>query len=65
MLAFAAENFDSGEFLSDPRYVRWVMVYAEKKKGILTSSYYLMHKCSEKEFARFEPPENDLTAEKV
>ena len=33
MLAVAAENYDTGEFLGDPRYVRFVTATFEKKNG--------------------------------
>ena len=59
MLAVSAENHTSGELLSDPSYVRWVTRYVEKKNGLTSRHYHLMHKCSDKEFERFEPSESD------
>ena len=43
MLAVAAENFDSGEFLDDPRYVRWVTAFWQKKNGKISTTWYQMH----------------------
>ena len=56
MLGVAAENFDTGEFMSDPRYVRWVTAFWEKKDGKWITDWYLMHPCSEEELSKFMPP---------
>ena len=55
MLAVAAESYDNNEYLSDPRYVRWVTALWEKKAGKMTQSWYLMHKCRDEEFEKFKP----------
>lgn len=65
MLAVGAENFDNGEFLSDPRYVRWVMALWEKKDAKWNINWYEMHKCSDEEISKFKPAKDKPTAEKV
>ena len=65
MLAVAAENFDTGEFINDPKYVRWVTAFWEKTDGVTSKTWYLMHPCTEEEFSRFEPPEDEQTGQKV
>ena len=65
MLAFAAENYDTGAPLSDPRYVRWVANLAFKEGNGTSHTYYPMHKCTDDEFARFDTPKNEMTAIKV
>ena len=59
MLAFAAESFDTGKYLSDPRYVRWVTASWEKKNDEYFTTWYPMHVCTEEELTRFETPENE------
>ena len=65
MMAFSAENYETNEPLTDPRYVKWVTAYWERVGGKLLTRFYPMHKCSDAEFSRFSKPENDLTATKV
>ena len=65
MLGVAAENQETGAYLSDPRYVRWVTALWEKKDDEWIVDWYPMHACSEEEFKRFESPESKQTADKV
>ena len=53
MTAFAAENYDTSEGISDPRYVRWITNYVERKGDEWINSYYPMYKCQEEDFAQF------------
>ena len=65
MMAFTAENYDTGAPLSDPRYVKWVTAYWERVGGEWIINWFPMHKCSGAEMARFKNPENDLIATRV
>ena len=59
MMGVAAENYDTNEALSDPRYVQYVTAFWEKKNDKWTKTWYPMHACSEDDFAKFAPPENE------
>ena len=65
MVAFAAEHYETGVGLSDPRYVRWINSVVNRIDGQLIRKYYLMHKCTNEEFVAFSDPMNDKTAKKV
>ena len=65
MLAMAVENYDTGVALSDPRYVRWVTTTWEKKDNVWIKNTYLMHRCTEEDFARFYPDETEVTSSKI
>ena len=65
MVAFAAEHYETGIGLSDPRYVKWINSVVHRIDGKLFRKYYLMHKCSNEEFVRFSDPINAKTAKKV
>ena len=65
MMAFTAENYDTGVPLSDPRYVKWVTAFWERVGGEWNIKWYPMQKCSDAQFSRFKAPENDLIAAKV
>ena len=56
MLGVTAENYDTNEYLSDPRFVRWYSAFWEKKNGDWSTTWYPMHVCSEDEFAKFKTP---------
>ena len=59
MIATVAENYNTGDGISDPRYVRWVTAYWQRINGELTRKYYPMYKCLDEDFARFKTPENN------
>ena len=66
MMAFTAENYDTGAPITDPRYVKWVTAYWERIDGDWEiTRWYPMHKCTDADFSRFKKPENDLVAAKV
>ena len=65
MVAFSAESYDTGVILSDPRNVRWVTAFWEKKNDEWFITWYPMHPCSEEELERFESPDNEVVASKV
>ena len=53
MMAFAAENYDTGAAISDSRYVRWVFAVWSRVNNASAQTWYPMHKCSGEEFSRF------------
>ena len=57
-MAVAAENYDTGAGISDPRYVRWVVNHVQRKNDEWSNKIYLMHKCHEEEFAELNVAEN-------
>lgn len=65
MIAIAAENYETGAFLSDSRFVRFVTAVWEKKNDELSPTWYPMHACNEEEFSRFESPTSEFIASKV
>ena len=65
MMAFSAENYATGEFLSDQRYVRWVYAVADNEGSGTTHTFYPMLKCNDDEFAKFKTPTDNYTATKV
>ena len=65
MLAFAAENYDTGAPLSDPRYVRWVYGVADNAGNGTNNYFYPLRKCTDDEFGRFDTPKDEVTATKV
>ena len=67
MMAFFAENFITGEPISDPRFVTWVVLYVEHndEEAIEKSTFYPMHPCTNEEFLRFKPPSTDMIRAKV
>ena len=46
MMAFSATNYDTGEPVSDPRYVRWYAATTDVKDVQSTRNTWPMHKCS-------------------
>ena len=65
MIAFSAENYVTSAPLSDPRYYRWILSVDEKKGEDFFNRKFLMHKCTEEDFSRFNPPADEATKEKV
>ena len=62
MMAFSATNYDTGEPVSDPRYVRWSATTTDVTDGQPTTyTWYPMHQCSDEEFSRFYSPVNQET----
>ena len=59
MVAFSAESFETGVNLNDPRFMRWVTAFWEKKNDEWFVSWCPMHACSDEDFTRFETPENE------
>ena len=53
MTAYAAENYNTGAGISDPRYVRWVTAVYQRNGVEWNTLWYPMHKCQEVEFAKF------------
>ena len=65
MTAYAAENYDTGAGISDPRFVRWV-THVKQRIGVKwTILNFPMHKCQDVEFARFSASKSERTAIKV
>ena len=64
-MAVAAENYDTGAGISDPRYVRWVVSYIQRKNDEWRTKIYLMHKCHEEEFAELNVAESEAITAKV
>ena len=65
MMAFTAENYDTGKAISDPRFVRWLFAVWERDGSSSKITYYPMHKCTDEEFARFEKSNRESVGEKV
>ena len=66
MMAFAAENYDTGDAISDPRYVRWLLAVYQSRVGSTSSiTWYPMHKCTDEEFSRFETTKKESVGAKV
>ena len=65
MMAFSAENYDNGEALSDPRFVRWLFGVWSREGSSSKITYHLMHKCNDEEFARFEKTNRESVGAKV
>ena len=65
MTAYAAENYDTGKGISDPRYIRWVTAYVQRINDEWVTKWYPMYKCQEKDLARFATPDSVTTKEKV
>ena len=61
MMAFSAANYDTGEPVSDPRYVRWYATTTDVIDGTPAYNWYPMHQCSAEEFSRFYSPINQET----
>ena len=59
VMAFGIEHFFDG-IKDDPRFTQWFVSY---KTGDYDGNYqernYLMHKCTDSEYAKFYPPDND------
>ena len=64
MLAVTAENYLTGEGVSDPRYVRWQTGLWQRVNDELVITWYPMHKCSDHEYAKFYEPDNNNTKKK-
>ena len=65
MMAFFAENYQTGEPVSDPNYVNWVTRLVVTKSGVKTKTWYPMHQCSDEDFAKFYDPKTAEAASKV
>ena len=65
MMAIAAENYDTGAAINDPRYVKWIAYFKITSNGETKKSLYPMHQCTDVEFIRFMPPKDETTANKV
>ena len=65
MMAIAAENYDTGAAINDPRYVKWIAYFKITINGETKKSLYPMHQCTDVEFSRFMPPKDETTANKV
>ena len=64
-MAFAAENYDTGTALSDPRYVRWLLAIWSRENSKSVITWYPMHKCTVEEFTRFEMTKKESVGAKV
>ena len=65
MMAFFAENYQTGEAISDPKYVQWVLRHVEMKGGVKTKTWHRMHVCTEDEFEYFSTPGTKEVDDKV
>ena len=54
-MAFAVEQYLTGDILSDLRYFKWFAQYQKTVNGTRTSTEIPMHTCSEDDFANFDP----------
>ena len=59
VMAFGIENFAEG-IKDDPRFTQWLASYSTADSdGNYQERYYPMHKCTDSEYAKFYPPDND------
>ena len=59
ILAFGLENFYTG-VKDDPRFVQWYATYnSADSDGKSKEKNFPMHKCTDAELAKFDPPEKD------
>ena len=64
-MAVAAENYDAGTGISDPRYVRWVVTHVQRRNDVFNNTIYPMHKCHEEELSEFNVAESEETMTKL
>ena len=64
-MAVSAESYDTGAGISDPRYVRWVVSYVQRRNNVFNNKIYPMHKCHEEEFAELNVAESEAITAKV
>ena len=65
MMAFFAENYQTGEAISDPKYVKWVARHIQLKDGVTTKTFHPMHVCNSEDFDKFKPASSKAKEEKV
>ena len=57
VIAFALENFFDG-LKDDPRFVQWIAKYSyAESDGTYHVINYPMHRCTDEEMAKFDPPD--------
>ena len=57
-MAFAAYNADTGEYISDTNYLRWIVTLGEQIDGEWNEIREELHPCTDLDMAKFYPPEN-------
>ena len=58
-MAFGIGNFYEG-IKDDPRFTQWLVSYnTADSDGNNQARHYLMHKCTDSEYAKFYPPDHD------